>query len=397
MTPQDLRRNEVSLHNVRAKARREWRGMPKASKTGVRGLTKNADGRYEIDIRWRDPSTGRRRRHRKTLDEGITGAAARRYAHDINSRVLLGTYRGHADIEHTLYELFDEYEKWSATDRPKSYADKCSHIRIIKRHLADLPLHRLAPLDLERVKQARREAECAPATINKVLATFKHAISYGTEQLGWLTTEQHRGCARVKKLKEPPGRVRYFQDDEEERIMAALPPFLVPIVHAAIATGMRLSELRTLQRSQVDLSQKQVLVGNKHETKTGKVRVIPIRGTGLQVFRELLASHREESVFLGPDKAPFKNRHGIGRPFAAAVKRAQVSDFHFHDLRHEFATRLRRNGVELDALAKLMGHSTIQMTMRYAHIGDETLGAAIERMQGGAPASASGGLKLVVA
>ena len=68
--------------------------------------------------------------------------------------------------------------------------------------------------------------------------------------------------------------------------------------------------------------------------------------------------------------------------FSRAVRKAKISDFHLHDLRHSFATELRKKGNGLDVIAKLLGHSDLRMTQRYAHLGDEILEQATQSIQG---------------
>lgn len=350
--------------------------MPRANKLGVPGLQREK-GRYVVDFKWNDPTAGIRRRFRRSLPRGTPAAAAKAYARTVVNAALSGTLAKQRHADRRLYELLDESLKWARTNRPKTYKDRCYHVATIKRVLPDVLLSELSPMHLERLKRERRDAGNAHATVNRLMATIKHALSLGANEFGWVTLEAQRTLHRVKKLREPAGRVRYLRGDEEVRLFGQLPDHLVPIVRAAMFTGLRLSELQTLRRSQVDLQANLITVGDKHETKTGKVRRVPIAGVILSELQSLLRSHAQEFVFVDARGRPFSSRRTIGNAFARAIARADIDDFHFHDLRHEFATRLRRNGEGIDVIAKLLGHSTISMAMRYAHLDDPTLRQAV--------------------
>ncbi len=81
-------------------------------------------------------------------------------------------------------------------------------------------------------------------------------------------------------------------------------------------------------------------------------------------------------MFVGKRGKPY-TRHGFGCMFRRAVKKAEIEDFRFHDTRHDFASRVRRDGVGLDIIANLLGHSSLEMANRYAHVGNEQMIAAV--------------------
>lgn len=362
--------------------------MPKASKLGVRGLYRDSTGRYRLDLRWRDPKSGRMQRHKERLPVGVPAAAAKRRAHEILAGALSGAFDRNREAERGLHELLDEYLKWAQTNRPRTYSDRRYHVIALKRALADVPLDAFAPLQVERFKRAQQEAKKAPATTNRILATLKHAVTYGAKELGWMSLRVFESIHSVKQFREPPGRVRFLAVEEEVRLFEHLPACLVMFVRTAMLTGMRLSEIRTLQRSQVDLSSRVITIGDKHETKTSRVRRIPMADALHAELSAHLKTHSEQSVFLDDRGLPFRSKNPICRRFAAAVRAAQIDNFHFHDLRHDFATRLRRGQVGIDAIAKLLGHSSITMAMRYAHIDDPTLRRAVAGLA--APAATEG-------
>ncbi len=137
---------------------------------------------------------------------------------------------------------------------------------------------------------------------------------------------------------------------------------LKPIVTVALHTGMRKGEILGLKWEQVDLNHGFILLDT---TKTGERREIPIDGTLRELFEGI--PHSIESVYVFTDKngSPYKS---IKRSFSTALKRAGIHDFRFHDTRHTFSSHLVMAGVDLTSVKELLGHKSLKMTLRYAHL-----------------------------
>jgi integrase len=135
---------------------------------------------------------------------------------------------------------------------------------------------------------------------------------------------------------------------------------------------MRRGELLTLRWLDVDLIQRQA---NLPQTKNGKGRTVYLNDVAMDVFRSLARDTEtlpHELVF-GLDATPEE----VSMSFMRACRKAGIEDFHFHDLRHTHATWLRQNGVQLDEIAKQLGHSDLRMTQRYAHLGASQIREAV--------------------
>jgi len=183
----------------------------------------------------------------------------------------------------------------------------------------------------------------------------------------------------VKLLEVPETVERILKEDEENKLIAACDkvraPHLRPIVLVVLNTGMRKGEILSLGWSQVDLENRLISIINA-KTKSGK-RKIPTNETVFNLLSNLprksslvFPSHRKEGArFRDPKKA-----------FAKAVRIAGIPHIRFHDLRHTFATRLVRGGVDLITIQHLLGHANIAMTARYAHsLADDKI-AAVRRL-----------------
>lgn len=376
--------------------------MPRASKTGVRGLTKGADGLYTIDLRWRD-KTGERKRHTEQLPAGTKQSAAKARALGVLNGALDGTFDPKQAKPRRLHELLDEYLTWSATNTPKSLKSKRSRVHEIKAVLADRPLASVVAFTLEQFKRdrgaqvvkgararfnrkgevvraAKPDHNVGPAAINRALVVIKHALRLAADW-GWInpTAKQDREIRGVKLLKEPPGRRRDMTPDEEARLLAELPDGVRPIVEASIYSGMRRSEVTLLKKSAVNLATREITL---EVTKNGDTRAVAMSDHVLGIVERAMAASRCEHVFVSEDGAPY-SPDSVSKAVRRAVERLGISDLHLHDCRHAYGTRSRRAGVDLDVLAAQMGHKSTRMTMRYARIATAQQHEAVARLAAG--------------
>ena len=111
------------------------------------------------------------------------------------------------------------------------------------------------------------------------------------------------------------------------------------------------------------------------ETKTDMPRQIPLNETLKRIFSAIPRNVNSDYVFCSGDGKPFKD---VSRSFNTALKKAGIKDFHFHDLRHTFASWLVMRGASLKEVQELLGHRDIEMTMRYAHLSEDSKKKAME-------------------
>ena len=142
----------------------------------------------------------------------------------------------------------------------------------------------------------------------------------------------------------------------------------------ALHTGMRLAEILGLRYEQVDLKHGFILL---EITKNGERREIPIDNTCIKMFNVM--PHSIESIFVFTDRNgnPYKS---IKRSISTALKKAEIRDFRFHDLRHTFASHLVMAGVDLTSVKELLGHKSLSMTMRYSHLSPSHKRKAVNKL-----------------
>jgi len=290
----------------------------------------------------------------------------------INRKIVTGKTSGLDGQSFLLFEkLCDEYLLYSNANKAKSShrRDTVSLKNILKTFRGRL-ITDITPRELERYKNERRK-KVAPATVNRELSCLKHMFS---KALDWKMMKENP-MKSVKLFKEPPGRVRYLTEDEIKRLLSCCASYLKPIVIMALNTGMRKGEIFTLTWADVDMVNRMIRITN---SKNNESRYVPINDT---LFAALLKlgdnSKTDRPLFI------WKNGKRIRRiynGFRNAMERAEIRNCRFHDLRHTFASHLVMRGVDIRIVQQLLGHKTLAMTMRYSHISNEAMKAAVDKL-----------------
>jgi integrase len=216
------------------------------------------------------------------------------------------------------------------------------------------------------------------ATVNRYMNALSHCLNIAMNE--WDMLEKNP-IKKISKLKEPKGRVRYLSADERKRLMDALKEssseYLYPIVLFALSTGARAGEILSLKWDQVDFKNQKVTL---YETKNGEIRVLPLMSLALKVFKELYKNKNKDTDLLFPSYKDNQKPVQIRESWETALRRADITDFHFHDLRHSCASELAMNGATPAEIAEVLGHKTLQMVKRYAHLSQAHTSGVVERM-----------------
>jgi integrase len=170
---------------------------------------------------------------------------------------------------------------------------------------------------------------------------------------------------KVKLLEENNRRLRYLAKEECQKLVNLCGNHLRPIVITALNTGMRRGEILGLKWDNVDLKHGFILLD---KTKNGDRREIPINETLRQTFKSIERRLEVPYVFFNPLTDPIVPYGDIKNAFNRACRKAGIKDFHFHDLRHTFASHLVMAGIDITTVKELLGHKTLTMTLRYAHL-----------------------------
>lgn len=252
-------------------------------------------------------------------------------------------------------EFFDQYCKvHNALDGQASV----SNIRALKRYFAGKYLQEITPQSIEKFKAERLE-EVNPATVNRALACLKSLFN---RAIDWEKYDKANPVKKVKFLKENNHRLRFLEKEEITKLINNCGEQLKPIVILAVNTGMRRGEILNLKWKDIDLKRELIYL---YKTKSGEKREIPINAQVKDAINNFSRNPESEYVFCRKDSLHI---YDVRKPFCTAVKKSGLTNFRFHDLRHTFGSQLVMSGVDLNTTRELLGHKSLEMTLRYAHL-----------------------------
>lgn len=228
------------------------------------------------------------------------------------------------------------------------------------------------------ISEQKSKMTQSAATVDKYIKNLSHAFTIAVNDWGWL---EDNPVKKVTSPKLPDGRVRFLDDDERAGLLKACKEssnaWLYPCVILALSTGMRQGELMGLKWSDVNLKDGFLIL---HKTKNGTRRRVPLAGHGLELLREHAKVRRLDTPLLFPGKLHPDQSIDLRQPFETALKVAEIKDFHWHDLRHCTASYLAMNGASLAEIAEVLGHKTLSMVKRYAHLSDGHVSSVVTAM-----------------
>lgn len=211
---------------------------------------------------------------------------------------------------------------------------------------------------------------------------FKHAKAWG-----WTAQNPMDGVNAITKIRDE--RTRFLSDDERAKLLEACRQsdnaHLFPVVMFALSTGARKSEILTLTLGDLDLDRRTAIL---RDTKNGDTRAVPIARHLADVLTEQRA--KAAALYEAMPKPPatrwlFPRADGqepidIRTAWENARDKAGLADFRFHDLRHSTASYLAMKGASLVEIAEVLGHRTLQMVRRYAHLSESHVKGLVERL-----------------
>jgi integrase len=261
--------------------------------------------------------------------------------------------------------LVDEcLEKHSKVEK-KSYLNDLYQAKMFKRFFKSTPIGKIAAYDFKAWRQWRSEQttirgnKIKIATLNRELKWLKKIFSLAVEW-GWITENP---ALKIKCLKGETHRTRFLANEEVARLIENSIVHLKPIIIAAISTGMRRGEIFDLKWKDVDIEHGFIRV---EKTKNSESREIPINPYLSETLQGMVESRKLGNyVFCNEDGKKWCDIRGS---FQSALRRSGIKDFRFHDLRHTAASLYASRGCDLVTLQHLLGHKSINMTMRYAHL-----------------------------
>lgn len=268
-------------------------------------------------------------------------------------------------------EYLDYYR---ANRRPMSTRRQETSWHSIEPVLGAKRLDEISARDVERYRRIRQQHGRSNVTINRELAFLRNLFN---KAIDWGAVSENP-VRKVRFAQEHNQRIRFLTKHEEARLLPVCKDPLRPVVITALHTGFRAGELLSLTWEEVDFDRRLVTVESAY-TKNGERRSIPMNEVLHATLEEVrIKQHKAGPVFLSRSGTPYRS---FRTAFERAVKRAGITDFHFHDLRHTFASRLVMRGVDLPTVKELMGHKDIKMTLRYTHLSDAHKHEAVRALE----------------
>lgn len=225
------------------------------------------------------------------------------------------------------------------------------------------------------------------STANRYTQALGHVFTVAIKEWGWVSDNP---VSNITKFRESKNRIRFLSDEERESLLVACRQnknsHLYKIVVLALSTGARKMEIIGLKWQDIDFERGQIVL---HKTKNKERRVIPLQGFALKLMKE-----HAKVVQLGCDYV-FPSRKTIKDPATGKImyqpidirtawentlEKAGIKDFVFHDLRHSAASYLAMNGASLTEIADVLGHKTLQMVKRYAHLSEAHTSGVVASM-----------------
>jgi integrase len=316
--------------------------------------------------------------------EGWTPEAAQRRRYELLEEDRVGAYkpkRERKTDQLTFGELMEaHYLPWSRENKKRFAGDFHLYRNWLKPRLSGRTLKRIAPLDLERLKKDMRDAGKAEATVRHALGLVRQAFNKADV---WRLWRGENPCRGVSFPSPNNARQRFLRQEEASILLTALhlrSPQVAHIAAMSLYGGLRLGEVLGITWSNVDFQNGIISI---LDTKNNTSRVIFITEPIRRILEELPSGQPDELLFKARTGTPVQWLSAtFSRVVSALGLNNGITDSRekvtFHTLRHTYASWAVMAGVPLYIVGKALGHKTLTMTQRYAHLARDSHRAAFE-------------------
>jgi integrase len=342
-------------------------------------VRRRKDGKWQIDIVvWRGSERIRIRKAARAANRSEALEREREERRKVESGVPLES------AIPMFREFSGEFVNTYAVNnnKPSEVASKRMIVRVhLEPEFGGFRLNAIGPREIEAYKAKKLLAGLSPKTINNHLTVLRRVLAVACEW-GKLASVPH-----VRWLRTPAPEFDFLTFEEAARLVAAADAEWRSMILLAMRTGLRQGELLGLRWDDVDLIAGRLMVrrsavrGVIGTPKNGKSREIPLSDDAIAALRSLSSRFRGELVFEKAD-GRLLTKGDCKHPLRRACCKAGLRQIGWHMLRHTFASHLAMRGVALKAVQELLGHSTMEMTMRYAHLSPDVRRDAVRLLDG---------------
>lgn len=317
-----------------------------------------------------------------------------------------------------------KYTAWAEANL-RGHAEQLRMLNVDFKGMHTLPLHQLTQWTVQKWATDQRKAGhkrktgegLQASSINRRITALKSALTKAAEW-GVIEASPLRGMKRIKT--DDAAKPRFLIDDEEKRLRAELDArqarqriardrynawraarhqeplptlaatytdHMAPLILLALNSGMRRGELFNLAWHDVDLSGRLLTVAGGG-AKSGKTRHIPLNDEAFAVLTAWRNQSDAGAVRVFPSPVTGKRLDNINTAWREIMKKAKVTGFRFHDLRHNFASQLVMRGADLATVRELLGHADFETTLRYSHLAAPHKAQAVALLSNEKPAEA---------
>jgi integrase len=361
-------------------------------------------------------SDGKKASKKLGAADKLTVAQARMLAQDVGGRVIRGeNVKKEKPSPKLTYGEFlrIHYEPWVTANR-KTGRETIQILNSAFGFLMSRPIAELSVMEIEQWRTKRIKEGRKAATLNRQIVALQSTLSWALDH----ELIERKPLEKLDRLSEADSekKVRYLSPDERERLFKALDEreervragrdnhnqwsqerdrsalpnlravyfvdHLKPMIIVSLNTGIRQGALFQLRWSDIDFPEG-ILTVRAVNAKNEKTVHIPMNETltrTLQEWKKQTRGDGEKLVFPSPKSGEVMDN--CKNAWAKLLKDAEIFNFRWHDMRHDFASQLVMNGVDLNTARELMGHSDLKMTLRYAHLAPSAKMKAVETLDG---------------
>ncbi|MCX7125385.1 MAG: site-specific integrase [Gammaproteobacteria bacterium] len=309
--------------------------------------------------------------HNGTRIQRSTGTSEKLAAQEFHDKVKADLWRQNRLGDKPKRTWMEAVVRWlnESTHKKSLHTDK-DHLKWLHPHLSDKKLIDINREMIEEIANKKSATGVSDARVNRVLALIRSILNRAVNQWEWLDS-----APKIKLRKESGHRMRWLTRSEAKKLIAQLPSHLADMAIFTLATGLRQSNVKNLKWQNVDLSNKHAWV-NADEAKGAKAISVPLNLDALAILKRRLGTD-PKYVFTYKGKPVF---NVSTKAWTKALKRAEIENFCWHDLRHTWASWHVQNGTTLQELQILGGWSSFVMVLRYAHLSSSHLRVAADRI-----------------